>query len=261
MLSGKAIEMATQAHQDYLQSIQNSDPSRKSQAQQERLRLKPRIVIDPYRAEQLNPNSYNLRLGSKLLVYDRQPSVRNLKVSTKDGRREFSRDSTYTRDIPSAVRHYTASRQQKERPIEPIELAPWSDVLDMARPNDHYELDIPPGGLVLVPGKLYLGSTVEHTETYNLAPFIEGRSSVGRLGMTTHITAGFGDCFFKGSWTLEITVVEPLRVYAGVEVCQIGYSPLVGEATDYQGKYQGQREPKPSHLWRDFQLTEKSDTE
>jgi dCTP deaminase len=123
----------------------------------------------------------------------------------------------------------------------------------MAKDNPTKELIIPPEGIVLEPGHLYLGATVEHTETYNLVPFIEGRSSVARLGLSIHLTAGFGESNFQGTWTLEMTVVYPLRVYAGVELCQIGYSPLVGESTDYKGKYQGQTGPKASQLWKEFQ--------
>ncbi len=65
-------------------------------------------------------------------------------------------------------------------------------VLDMRRPNRTRRIKIPPEGLVLTPNQLYLGRTVERTETYNLVPMIEGRSSVGRLGLFVHVTAGFG---------------------------------------------------------------------
>lgn len=84
-------------------------------------------------------------------------------------------------------------------------------------------LTIPPEGMVLKPGKLYLGRTVERTRTDKFIPMLEGRSSVGRLGMGIHVTAGFGDIGFDGPWTLEITVTEPLRIYPLVEIAQIYY--------------------------------------
>jgi len=75
--------------------------------------------------------------------------------------------------------------------------------LDMKRENTASPLQIPEEGLLLQTGKLYLGRTVEYTETQGLVPMLEGRSSIGRLGLFVHITAGFGDVGFKGFWTLE----------------------------------------------------------
>ena len=88
-------------------------------------------------------------------------------------------------------------------------------VLDMRRPNRFRRYVIPEEGLVLNANQLYLGRTVERTETYNYVPMLEGRSSVGRLGLFVHITAGFGDVGFRGYWTLEMFAVQPVRVYRG----------------------------------------------
>ena len=69
---------------------------------------------------------------------------------------------------------------------------------------------------------------------------LEGRSSIGILGMSIHVTAGFGDIGFEGYWTLEITVEQPLRVYPNVEVCQIYYvttDEYYDEKDAYNGKY------------------------
>lgn len=126
-------------------------------------------------------------------------------------------------------------------------------VLDMKRPNRTRRLRIPEGGLVLAPGQLYLGRTAERTETHGLVPMIEGRSSVGRLGLFVHVTAGFGDVGFCGYWTLEMFAVHPVRVYPGVPICQIFYHQLVGEATPYQSdKYQHNRDIQPSLLYREL---------
>lgn len=127
-------------------------------------------------------------------------------------------------------------------------------VLDMARPNAFERTTIPPEGLLLETGKLYLGRTLEHTATENLVPMIEGRSSVGRLGLFIHITAGFGDVGFSGYWTLEIFCVQPVRIYAGVEICQIFYHTLEGPYENYKsGKYQNNQGIQPSFLYKDFQ--------
>ena len=92
--------------------------------------------------------------------------------------------------------------------------------LDMKKNHKTRQLIIPKEGLVLQPGVLYLGRTVEYTRTENCVPMLEGRSSIGRLGIFIHITAGFGDVGFSGYWTLEISCIQPVRIYANVEVCQ-----------------------------------------
>lgn len=127
-------------------------------------------------------------------------------------------------------------------------------VLDMRRPNRYKRYKIPPEGMVLSPNQLYLGRTVERTETHNLVPMLEGRSSVGRLGLFVHITAGFGDVGFCGFWTLEMFAVQPIRIYPGVQICQIFYHTLHGDVTEYSsGKYQRNRDIQPSMLYRDFE--------
>jgi len=126
-------------------------------------------------------------------------------------------------------------------------------ILDMAKDNPTYEVLIPEEGVVLLPGRLYLGSTMEWTETYNLVPKVDGRSSVARLGLVVHLTAGFGDINYQGTFTLEIVVVHPIRVYAGVELCQISYEPVQGEiGKTYEGKYQWSTEAKASGLHKEF---------
>ena len=126
-------------------------------------------------------------------------------------------------------------------------------VLDMKKPNRIRRLRIPPEGMVLNPNQLYLGRTVERTETHNLVPMIEGRSSIGRLGLFVHVTAGFGDVGFCGYWTLEIFAVQPVHIYAGVAICQIIYHDLRGEFTEYcSDKYQHNRDIQPSLLFKEL---------
>ena len=126
--------------------------------------------------------------------------------------------------------------------------------LDMKTPNPTEKVIIPEEGYLLEPGKLYLGRTIELTETHNLVPMLEGRSSIGRLGMFVHVTAGFGDVGFKGFWTLEIQVIHPLRIYSGVQICQIFYHTIEGKVREYSsGKYQNNHGIQPSLLFRDFE--------
>ena len=130
-------------------------------------------------------------------------------------------------------------------------------VLDMKQNHKVTYLNIPEQGLVLTPGQLYLGRTVEHTKTESLVPMLEGRSSIGRLGLFIHITAGFGDVGFSGFWTLEMYCVQPIRIYPNVEICQIFYHTIEGDFNRYESnKYQNNQGIQPSMMYKDFQLTE-----
>lgn len=127
------------------------------------------------------------------------------------------------------------------------------EVLDMKKEHKVKRLIIPPEGLLLETGKLYLGRTLEYTKTDKCVPMLEGRSSIGRLGLFIHVTAGFGDVGFSGYWTLEIFCVQPIRIYSGVEICQIYYHSIEGEYDKYlSGKYQNNTDVQPSLLFRDF---------
>jgi dCTP deaminase len=126
-------------------------------------------------------------------------------------------------------------------------------VLDMRRPNRFRRILIPPEGLVLQPNQLYLGRTVERTETHNLVPMIEGRSSIGRLGLFVHVTAGFGDVGFCGYWTLEMFAIQPVRIYPGVAICQIFYHQIEGPFVEYHSdKYQHNTDIQPSLLFKEL---------
>ena len=133
-------------------------------------------------------------------------------------------------------------------------LAYDSDVLDMKEKNPTSSLTIPDEGLLLEPQKLYLGRTIERTATDKYVPMLEGRSSVGRLGLFIHITAGFGDIGFDGFWTLEIFCVQPIKIYANLEICQIFYHTIDGDYDLYRSKkYQSNKGVQPSMLYKDFE--------
>lgn len=126
--------------------------------------------------------------------------------------------------------------------------------LDMKKPNKYQPLIIPEKGLLLETNKLYLGRTMEYTETRNLVPMLEGRSSIGRLGLFIHVTAGFGDVGFCGFWTLEIFCVQPIKIYPEVEICQVYYHTIQGEYDLYvSNKYQNNQGVQPSLLYKDFE--------
>ena len=157
------------------------------------------IFIEPFNAEAINPNSYNLRLHNELMMYD-------------------------------------------------------EECLDMKKVHKTKTIKIPETGLKLAPNKLYLGRTHEYTRTENLVPMLEGRSSIGRLGLYVHVTAGFGDVGFAGYWTLEMHCIQQIVIYPFVEICQIYFHTIEGQFERYKsGKYQNNTGIQASLLHRDFE--------
>ena len=132
------------------------------------------------------------------------------------------------------------------------------EILDSRRHNRVRHLRIPEEGIILVPSKLYLGVTEEYTETHAHVPFLEGKSSIGRLGIDIHATAGKGDIGFCNTWTLEISVRQPVRVYAGMPIGQLIYFVVDGKVdvpyTKKKGaKYRKRtRKPVESMMWKNF---------
>jgi dCTP deaminase len=130
------------------------------------------------------------------------------------------------------------------------------EVLDAKKHNQIREFEIGEEGFVLMPGTLYLGVTEEYTETHQYVPFLEGKSSVGRLGIDIHATAGKGDVGFCNTWTLEISVSMPVRVYAGMPIGQLIYFTVDGDVENtYNNKVSAkynERTIKPveSMMWK-----------
>lgn len=143
------------------------------------------ITLGPWTEGQLNPNSYNFRLGQKLL---------------------HVADPTGFFDDPQTM-------------------------------------SIGPGGVVLRPGSLYLGVTAEMIGSSRYVMTLLGRSSMGRLGLFLNATADLGHAGSCSHWTLELSVVQPLRVYAGLQVGQIAFWRQAGPVRSYDGRYQADRDP------------------
>ena len=131
-----------------------------------------------------------------------------------------------------------------------------SRVLDAKTRNEIDHFEIPKDGYVLHPGTLYLGVTLEYTETHRHVPFLEGKSSTGRLGIDIHATAGKGDVGFCNTWTLEISVAQPVKIYHGMPIGQLIYFVVDGEiGTPYNkkdnAKYNNKTtKPVESMMWK-----------
>lgn len=151
-----------------------------------------RITISPFFEERVNPNSYNLEISDKLIVY---PSV----YTTFDTRNP--KQTSYLTDDISEYRE----------------------------------------GYRLYPRNLYLASTVEECGSDEFVCCLEGRSSLARMGISVHLTAGFGDLGFKSRWTLEMTVQFPTIVYPKMQICQAVFHTTQGDRSiQYVGKYKDQ---------------------
>ena len=136
-------------------------------------------------------------------------------------------------------------------------LAIYNDsILDARKHNKISYFEIPEEGYILLPGTLYLGVTHEYTESHAHVPFLEGKSSTGRLGIDIHATAGKGDVGFCNTWTLEISCVHPVRIYAGMPIGQLIYFPADGEVINKYNKKVGAKynertiKPVESMMWK-----------
>ena len=114
---------------------------------------------------------------------------------------------------------------------------------------------------ILHPGEFVLGQTLERVSLPDdLVARLEGKSSLGRLGLLIHSTAGFVDSGFSGNLTLELSNVAnlPITIYSGMKIGQISFVQLSEPAERPYGsegigsKYQGQRGPTPSRYWQNF---------
>lgn len=163
-----------------------------------------RIVITPFDPTKAGPASYDVHLGDKMKVYD-----------------------TF---IPG----HSSPAFDSHNVIDPKNPPSAIDYPPMGESYPEFA-----GGWYLNPGRLYLASTAEYTETHRLVPTLHGRSSIGRLGLFIHVTAGVGDPGFCGRWTLELVAVQPIIVRPGMKIGQLVYQTVTGEDQPYAGRYQG----------------------
>lgn len=157
-----------------------------------------RIIINPFDPSQINPNSYNYRLGSELICIN-------------------------------------------DRLIDPKkEINVW-------------RFKIPKHGYILRPKRIYLSHTFETIGSDYYVTTLLGRSTVGRLGLWLQVTSDLGHIGTRHNWTLELKVVQPLKVYAGMEIGQVSFWKVYGNSLmKYQGKYAKDMLPQPSRIKTEF---------
>ena len=127
------------------------------------------------------------------------------------------------------------------------------------KPQEAHEMrmeKIDADGFWVQPGVLYLMHTNERIFNPAHVSCLDGKSSIGRLGVKVHETAGYGDTGFDGQYTLEVTSVYRTRLYAGMRIAQMRFHTVVGEIADYRtkGHYTGEKATGPvaSMAWKQF---------
>lgn len=204
------------------------------------------IRISPgYKPEHVNPASLDLTLGSKVAVYEE--AVDFVYAGERYAYAEGTKDH-----------RAHAGKKLGNLPSPSDWMYPRSDcILSAKSRHDVLTFEMAPTGWLLKPGIGYLMHTAERISTNDFVPVLDGKSSLGRLFMTAHVTAGYGDPGFDGQYTLEVVVTQPVIVYPGMRFCQIRFHTLVGKRLNYggMGHYTGAlaEGPIPSMSWKQFE--------
>jgi dCTP deaminase len=129
------------------------------------------------------------------------------------------------------------------------------DHIDPRLPQRYLEIPLSYGGTILYPHQCYLGHTIEEIGSDYFVPIYEGRSSIGRMFMASHITAGFGEIGFKKQWTLEIKVSMPIKVWPGMKIGQVFFvmpsDRSIRYGLNHKAKYADQSGPQESLFYKE----------
>lgn len=141
--------------------------------------------------------------------------------------------------------------------LNPIGKIYNSAVLDVRKENTTTDFIIPEEGYVLQPGKVYLYACNEKIGVKgNLAAKVEGKSSLGRLGLFVHVTAGWIDSGFEGSLVLELVASQHIKIYPNMKICQIAFYETTEVETGYDkkegSKYMNQEGVVASKMYKNF---------
>lgn len=207
---------------------------------------KPDIIIEPFDERCLGSNSYDLHLSPKFKVYKNTiPQGMRPFIPYKSGKKYSMHDWFSGTEIEQMKNYLFYLHFDPEYDFRNPKF-----LIDPTKEKETIDFEIPETGAILNPQFGYLASTVEYTETYNLFPYIDGKSSIGRNFILNHHTAGRGDDGFCGTWTLEIRVLHPTVVYPFMRIGQIYYDEFRGEQKQYNknpsSHYNGQNGPTPA---------------
>jgi len=206
------------------------------------------ILIEPgFDPRCVNPASYDLTLGSKVAVYKEAVYFVYAGMSYE----LEPLDGTYRAHDGSVLELSDSLKSDWMYPSPAC-------ILSSKRKHEvaTFEMNAERGWL-LKPGIGYLMHTAERVWTTKYVPVLDGKSSLGRLFMTAHVTAGYGDPGFNGQYTLEVVVTQPVIVYPGMRFCQMRFHTYVGKHLHYEqtGHYVGAAAegPVPSMSWKQFE--------
>ncbi len=104
-----------------------------------------------------------------------------------------------------------------------------NSILDPRRANPTEEIQLPESGLVLQPGRIYLGRTKESMGSDQYVPLIHGKSAIARLGLFIHVTADLIDIGFHGQLMLQLNPIQPVRIYPDMRIGHVTFSKVFGE--------------------------------
>ncbi len=157
-------------------------------------------------------------------------------------------------------RYFKVYDHTKYAVLDPLEPETFKDVARMIEVNDKR------APFIIQPGEFVLAVTMEKIKIAdNLVARVEGRSSLGRLGIIVHSTAGFVDAGFEGTITLEMTNINrmPVALYPGMRVCQLAFEEMSSPAEvpyhrKKSSKYQGQLYPEESRISADPEFVKKN---
>jgi len=169
------------------------------------------IKIDPYVEENVQPASIDLTLGEEVRVYSSQ-----------------------------VIEH---TGRDLDRPGEALVHDVYQP-LDPKKALQTTKFKMTDEGFVIKPGILYLMHTHERICSTTMVSVLDGKSSIGRLGVVVHLTAGYGDPGFDGQYTLEVTCIHPVILYPGMKIAQMRFHVMYGEVnTSYatRGHYVGDK--------------------
>ena len=238
-----------------------------------------RIVIDPYDDKKLNYTgiSYDVSIGDEMAVLVTESTVRAfIKAADQYPPHDLTPAFRLT-PRECAVQHWLAHHIGKQEGHNHFptmfsmgkKVKDLPTTIDPRNPPDTFKFDIKEvikaanqigisgpklDSFPMIPGVLYLATTKEKIGSDHYAPHIHGKSSLARLGLSVHLTAGFGEPGFKYQWTLEMTVAHPFLIVPGMRIGQVEFEPVQGEIVNYdqRGSYGKQEGPTGSKMDRYF---------
>lgn len=202
------------------------------------------MIISPFNPKHLNPVSVDLTLAPEFKIYKKETvvadSLDEIPLYIRD--KKAYKVTTYTTDGYDTNYSYEYERPLIVKEDNPVEFK-----------------KIPKHGFLLEPGEVYLYACNEHIGVKgNIRAKVEGKSSLGRLGLFVHVTAGFIDPGFEGSLVLELVATRPLVIFPHMKICQVEFAYVSGEIQESYdmkpgSKYMNQTGVQESKMHLNFQ--------